>query len=128
VPLAGAVGKSFDKGDLHVAVHEVRSDPNTQQRQIQLSLRESHANGRAPADEQGVQDGGRPDQYQQNLEVLDAHGQALPWYQTTIDVEASRITVTMAGRPGAEPSELRYYRMTETTLNVPFAFTDIPMP
>jgi hypothetical protein len=128
VPLAGAVGKSFDKGDLHVAVHEVRFDPNTQQRQIQLSLRESHADGLAPADERGVQDGGRPDQYQQNLELLDAHGQALPWYQTTIDVEASRITVTMADRAGAEPSELRYYGMTETTMNVPFAFTDIPMP
>jgi hypothetical protein len=68
------------------------------------------------------------DQNEQNLEVLDAHGQVLPWDQTNVDVESSRITMTIASRAGAEPSEIRYYRITETTLNVPFAFTDVPMP
>ncbi len=38
VPLADAAGKSFDKGDLHLAIHEVRSDPNRRQRQIELSI------------------------------------------------------------------------------------------
>ena len=43
-------------------------------------------------------------------------------------MESSRITLTMAGLAGAEPKELRYYRLTGTTVNVPFTFTDVPMP
>ncbi len=34
----------------------------------------------------------------------------------------------MAGLAGAEPKELRYYRLTEVTVEVPFSFTNILMP
>ena len=129
IPLANAAGKSFDKGDLHVTVHEVRSDPNNRQRQIELTVRESRAEAIPAGDEAMAPNfGNRMDPRQQNLELLDARGQILPWFQTSIDLESSRITLTMAGLAGAEPKELRYYRLTGTTVSVPFTFTDVPMP
>ena len=38
VPLAGASGKTFGDADVRVTVHEVRTDPNNRQRQIELSV------------------------------------------------------------------------------------------
>jgi hypothetical protein len=129
VPLSSASGKSFDQGDLHVTVHEVRADPNTRQRQIELSIRHSQPEGEtSPDDVSGPEAGSRFDSRQQRLEVLDSRGQVLPWYQTSIDMESSRMTLTIPGPPGSEPKELRYYRVTETTVNIPFTFTDLPMP
>ena len=129
IPLASAAGKSFDKGDLHVVVHEVRFDPNNRQRQIELTVRESRAEPLPAGDEAFAPNfGARLDPHQQNLEVVDARGQALPWFQTSVDMESSRITLTMAGLAGTEPKELRYYRLTGTTVSVPFTFTDVPMP
>jgi hypothetical protein len=128
VPLAVAAGKSFDKGDIHLAVHEVRADPNTQQRQIELSIGVRESSLPASENHSGADPAPRQDPHQQSIQVLDSHGQVLPWIQTSTDMESARITVTMAGKPGAEPSELRYYHMTETSLDVPFAFRDIPMP
>jgi hypothetical protein len=72
--------------------------------------------------------GARFDPRQQNIEVIDARGQVLPWFQTGLDMESSRLTLTLAGPAAAEPRELRYYRLVETTLDVPFSFSDVPMP
>ena len=52
----------------------------------------------------------------------------MPLLQTNVDFQTSRITLTTAGLAGAEAKELRYYRLTETSVNVPFTFTDILMP
>jgi hypothetical protein len=129
VPLAGATGKSFDKGDLHLVVHEIRSDPNNRQRQIELSVRQTRSVGLPTLDDATGQDfGARPDRHQQNIEVRDARGRVLPWIQTSVDLESARITLTMAGLAGTEPNELRYYQLAESTLNVPFQFADVPMP
>lgn len=129
IPLATAAGKSFDSGDLHVVVHEVRSDPNNRQRQIELTVRDSRAEA-LPTSNEGIAPtfGSRVDPQQLNIEVLDARGQALSWFQASVDMESSRITLTMAGLAGAEPKEIRYYRLIETTVNVPFTFADVPMP
>ena len=87
IPLASATGKSFDKGDLHVVVHEVHSDPNNRQRQIELTVRESRAEALPAGDEAFAPNfGTRLDPYQQNLGVVDARGQAFPWFQTSVDM------------------------------------------
>jgi hypothetical protein len=70
----------------------------------------------------------RLDPHQQNIEIVDAKGQPLPWVQTTVDMQSARITLTLAGLAGAEPKELRYYRLTETNIDLPFKFTDVLMP
>ena len=129
VPLATAAGKAFDSSDLHVLVHEVRADPNTHQRQIELTVRVTRSGGLPASDEESVSDlGSRFDPHQQNIEIIDARGHVVPWFQTSIDMESSRITLTMSGLAGTEPKELRYYRLSETAVNVPFSFSDVPMP
>jgi hypothetical protein len=129
VPLADAAGKSFDKGDIHLSVHEIRSDPRTRQRQIELTVRENRAEGPSGGDDPLAHDPtARFDPRQQNIEVIDDRGQVLSWLQTGSDMESSRLTLTLAGAFGPEPKELRYYRLVGTTLDVPFTFTDVPMP
>jgi len=129
VPLATATGKAFDSSDLHVLVHEVRFDPNTHQRQIELTVRATRSGGLPAADEESAADlGSRFDPHQQNIEIIDTGGHVVPWVQTSIDMESSRITLSMAGPASAEPKELRYYRLSESTVNVPFSFSDVPMP
>jgi hypothetical protein len=129
VPLAEAAGKTFDKGDIHLSVHDIRSDPRNRQRQIELTVREHRTLGLSGGDDPLAHElGARFDPRQQNIEVIDERGQVLPWFQTGLDMEASRLTLTLAGPVGAEPKELRYYRLVETTLNLPFTFTDVPMP
>ena len=67
--------------------------------------------------------------FQQNLEIVDAGGRVLPWFQTSVNVEASRVTLTLVGAPRVdEPKELRYYRLSQTMVDVPFSFNDVPMP
>jgi len=129
VPLATAAGKAFGSSDLHVLVHEVRADPNTHQQQIELTVRVTRSGGLPASDEESVSDlGSRFDPHQQNIEIIDTRGHVVPWFQTSIDMESSRITLTMSGRAGTEPKELRYYRLSETAVNVPFSFSDVPMP
>ncbi len=129
VPLATATGKAFDNSDLHVLVHEVRFDPNTHERQIELTVRATRSGGLPAADDESVADlGSRFDPHQQNIEIIDTRGHVVAWFQTSIDMESSRITLSMAGPASAEPKELRYYRLSETAVNVPFSFSDVPMP
>jgi hypothetical protein len=129
IPLASAVGKSFEKGDLHLAIHEVRSDANHRQRQIELSIHEDRSDGLPGTDDTMPQAfAQRLDPHQQNIEIVDAKGQPLPWIQTSVDMQAARITLTLAGLAGAEPKELRYYRLTETNIDLPFKFADVLMP
>ncbi len=129
VPLATATGKAFDSSDLHVLVHEVRFDPNTQQRQIELTVRATRSGGLPAADDESAADlGSRFDPHQQNIEIIDTRGHVVPWFQTSIDMESSRITLSMAAPASAEPKELRYYRLSESTVNVPFTFSDVPRP
>jgi hypothetical protein len=129
VPLASSAGKSFGKGDIQLAIHEVRSDANHRQRQIELSIHEDRSDGLPVTDDTLTQPfGQRVDPHQQNIEIIDTRGQALPWFQTSLDPQSSRITLTLAGLAGAEPKELRYYRLTETSVDVPFSFTDVLMP
>jgi len=129
VPLATATGKAFDSSDLHVLVHEVRFDPNTHQRQIELTVRVTRSGGLPAADDESVADlGSRFDPHLQNIEIIDTGGHVVPWFQTSIDMESSRITLSLAGPASAEPKELRYYRLSESAVNVPFSFSDVPMP
>ena len=129
VPLSTATGKAFDSTDLHISVHEVRFDPNTRQRQIELTVRESRSGVLPAADDEPVAElGSRIDPHQQNIEIVDARGHIVPWIQTSVDMESSRITLSMAGPASTEPKELRYYRLSECAVNVPFTFSEVPMP
>jgi hypothetical protein len=129
VPLPAAAGRVFESSGLQLLVHEVRDDPNNRQRQIELTIR-ARRTGRIPASaEEPVADpGARIEPHPQIIEIIDTHGHVVPWFETNSDMEASRVTLTLAGSAVAEPKELRYYQLSETVVNVPFSFSDVPMP
>jgi hypothetical protein len=130
VPLAGAGGKTFVQGDVQLTIHDVRIGANSRGRQIDLSVRERHE-GVAPAtDDFSLHDpSSRLESHLLSIEILDAQNRPLPWVQTDLEMESSRLTLTMSSSAdAAEPKELRYYRLTETMVDVPFSFADVPMP
>jgi hypothetical protein len=129
VPLAAAGGRVFESNGQQLSVHEVRDDPDNRQRQIELTIRTSRTGRTAASDEDTVPDlGSRFEPHLQHIEIIDTQGHVIPWFETSSDMEASRVTLTMAGSAGVEPKEMRYYHLTETVVNVPFSFSEVPMP
>ncbi|WP_165221474.1 hypothetical protein [Aquisphaera insulae] len=126
VPLAGAAGKSFDKGDLHVEIHEIRQGPNARGRQIELTAKTAPPPGLMTPAGPGEESAGELQAPQ--LELVNDRGSPIPWYRTGLDAEEHRVTITLAGVLGGDAKELRYYRVTETRTVVPFEFKDLPMP
>ena len=71
----------------------------------------------------------RHDLHQQQIEVLDAKGQIIPWYPTSFDAEGARVTLTIAPPDGvAVPAELRYYSLARAATEVQFEFADVILP
>ncbi|MFO0890127.1 MAG: hypothetical protein U0790_13435 [Isosphaeraceae bacterium] len=128
VKLDGAAGKTFSKDDLSLTIHEVRSDPKLRRRQIELSIQGGRRDIVAGTTDASTGElGVRGEPLQQSLEVVDERGRSLPWFQTVIDMESNRVTLTLHG-VGNELGELRYYRITEAATDVAFSFSDIPIP
>jgi len=129
VPLTNTTGKTFENPDVQLTVHEIRPMPNTRNTLVELTIRPS---GRNPSSSSDDVDGftnlmQRPDPSQLQIEVADSRGQMIPWFQSGADAESSRVTLTLTN-PTTELKELRYYTLTRSSVNVPFEFTDIPMP
>ena len=130
VPLTNAVGNTFENPDVQLTVHEIRTMPNTPNTQVELTVRPSD---REASSAQGDGEGPsilwqRPDPAQLHIEVVDTRGQSIPWFQSGADADNSRVTLTVTHAQSTKPKELRYYALTRSSVNVPFAFTDIPMP
>lgn len=129
VPLAGSAGKSFGQGEVRLTVHEMRSDPNRRQRQLELSVQVGGPEDTAPAGTPTADADSIARITPQNLEIIGTSGHTIPWFQSRINAEPTKVTLTLLGGLRAdEPRELRYYRISESSVDVPFAFTDLPMP
>jgi hypothetical protein len=139
VPLkTESLDKPFRNADAQVTVHEVKTDAANQRSTVTLTLRLLGQPGDASA-EGGLGPafavGPRMAQLGQNqIEIVDAKGNTLHGFtstQTSTRAQADeiRFTVTLMPLPEAGvPTELRYYGLTRATADVPFEFTDIPMP
>ena len=131
VPLSNAAGKTFQNDDAVITVRDIRTNPATRMTSIDLLVRSVGAPSGAaavavPPGEFAYQ---RPDLGQQQIEVLDAQGRALAWYNTSPDPEGSRLTLTLA--PHNEqivPAELRYHALAHASAEVAFEFENVPMP
>lgn len=132
VPLdARGIGRRFANPDVAITLHAVRTTSNAvPQTQIELSIRPNDRPGAAdPADSDPFGDVYRPDLHRQQLEIADVRGRLVSWFPSGVDSEAARITLTLPTASSAGSlKELRYYTLTRTTVNLPFAFSDIPMP
>ena len=133
VKLAGSSGRTFRNEELALTLHEVRPVGNSRQTLIELSIRRLSGtsgglNSGAAQPEFVVQ---RPDTFQQQIEVSDAQGRPIPWYQTNFDAEASKLTLTVTPQnleANVGPVELRFYGMARSSTEITFEFNDLPLP
>jgi hypothetical protein len=131
VPLNSAAGKSFENQDHRLTVHDIHPSPNSHHMLVELSIKgadpdQSADRGESDAFSDGLQ---RADPQHLQIEVIDARGQLITWFQSGADAETGRFTLTLTNLPQtSQPKELRYYTLTRAAVTVPFEFTDIPMP
>ena len=132
VPLAGAPGKTFGDGDVRVTVHEVRTDPNNRQRQIDLSVQLGRPGGAArrptyPPPWSPIRGSGRSSRTSRSSTQGAA---SCPGLQTGVNVEASTNHAHARRRTAGatSPRSCATTGSRETMVDVPFAFTDVPMP
>lgn len=131
VPLSNTSGKPFQNDDVALSVQHIRVNPNTRQLSIGLSVRshDSSAGALAIPGAKSESIYQRSDILQQQIEIVDAQGRALPWYNTSYDGEGTRLTLTLVPQQDqATPTEIRYYGLARTTTDVNFTFEDVPMP
>ncbi|WP_406696092.1 hypothetical protein V5E97_34375 [Singulisphaera sp. Ch08] len=129
VPLSGSSGKSFRSEDAVVEVQDIRVNPNTNQTNIQISVR-AKANSGSEADLLAAMPTAmarRPDSIQQQIEVFDGQGKSIPLYLSN-DADGSRMTLTLTPHDQGAAHELRYYSIVRAATEVNFEFTDVPLP
>jgi hypothetical protein len=130
VPLDQGLGKRLANEDVEVTVKGIRKTPDGPQTFLDLSVKTSDRPG--PADNGDLDAFGdvyRVDTQRQQMEILDTRGRLVTWFPSGVDSETSRITLTLVNLPTTGSlKELRYYTLTRATLDLPFEFTDIPMP
>jgi len=130
VPLGQGMGKRFANEDVEVTAHGIRALPNARQIVLELSVKSNERPGPAETgDSDAFGDVYRADTPRQQLEIVDSRGQLVSWFPSGIDSDTSRLSLTLMNLPAnCSLKELRYYTLTRTTVNLPFEFTDIPMP
>lgn len=131
VAITGASGRTFQNDDVALTVHEIRPQAENHPASIEITVR---TGPRAASASPGSVVSGefamaRPDSLQQQIEIADLNGRAIPWYQTSFDPEAGRITLTLTSPEQAPaPSEIRYYSLVRAATEVSFQFTNVPLP
>jgi hypothetical protein len=131
VPLNQGTGKRFENPDVEVTLHDVRTAPNTHQTLIELTLKPNERKASADRDVMDTWNDAlyRTDTQRLQLEVVDSRDQLVPWLSSDVDSETSRVTLTVPNLAHTSAlKELRYHTLTRATVNVPFAFSDIPIP
>ena len=131
IPLLSAAGKTFENQEHRLTVHDIRPTPTNHNFMLELSIK---ANDPAASSDRGQEDvfsNGfqRADPQHLQIEVIDANGRMVPWFQSAADAETNRFTLTVTNQ--AQPlnlKELRYYGLTRASVKIPFEFADIPMP
>jgi hypothetical protein len=132
VSLPDSAGKTFGGDDLQITVHSIRGLPNNRQTAIELSVKAP--DDRATATENSNPDGFNPMMPRLNvqqlpIEILDARGQLVPWFQSSYDAETAHVVLTLpVPLQGAPLKELRYYTLNRANTGIPFEFTNVPMP
>lgn len=130
VPLQKSAGKTFENSDVQVTVHDVRSLPDQRQTLVELSIRPSGPEA-ASASESDVYGTffPRAAHHHLQIDVIDANDHLMSWFQSLTDAETSHITLTLtSSMQAAPPTELRYYSVARTEVDIPFEFSGIPMP
>jgi hypothetical protein len=130
VPLEKSAGKTFQNSNVQLTIHDIRALPDSRHTQIELSLKTDRPDSISSRDPEAYNSIFQRAQNQQlEIEVLDTRNHLMQWFQSSADIESSHITLTLASPlQASSPKELRYYTVTRDEVDVPFEFTDVPMP
>lgn len=130
VSLADAAGKTFQNDEVALTVHEVRPRADATQTTIEISLAKGAGGSRWRQDTNSSPiDAGRTAFYQQQIEIADSQGRLIPWFQSNLDAESGRMTLTLTPAGATVvPASLRFYGLTRTATDVAFQFKDLPLP
>lgn len=126
IPLAGAVGKTFETDDLAITIVAVGPRPEDGRTVLDLAVRSllpMAEDGSAPAAASMLVD--------RQIELRDDRGRALPIFMQRAEAEgpALRFRVVVLPTPeGGEPVSLRYRSLLRGVVEVPFRFRDVPLP
>jgi hypothetical protein len=131
VPLEGATGKRFRSAEVDLSIREVRPARDGQPAAIEVTLKPLGGTISQGADEVDPM-AARLESPQQQLEILDANGQSLPWFPSSsfFNGEETRLTMSLLaqGTVPPRPSTIAYHGMTRLATEVPFEFRDVPIP
>jgi hypothetical protein len=131
VSLINGIGKTVENSEVQLTVHNLRTLPDGQNSRLELSVR---ANDRHASPERTDLEGfgtvlQRFDPQHLQIEVVDSHGQLIPWFSSVADNENAHVTLTLTNLPRTtQAKEFRYYTLTRATVNLPFEFKDLVMP
>ncbi len=131
IPLNNVVGKTFENREYHVTIHDLRPTPTNHNLFMVLSIKANDPDAALDRSSPDMVDDGfqRADPQHLQIEVVDAAGRLIPWFQSGADTETSRFTLTLTNQTQvSQLKELRYYTLTRASVEVPFEFADIPMP
>ena len=128
VVLGQSAGQTFRSPDVELTVREVRPARDGQPAAIDLTIKS--VGGAGPIGEVDPM-AARLESPQQQLEVLGAQGEPIPWFpsSTSFDGEQTRMTLSMVaqGAP-VKPTALAYHGIIRGPAEVPFEFRDVPIP
>jgi hypothetical protein len=131
VPLVAAKGKTYQNAEAAVIVNEVKSDPNTHQLTIELTIQP-----RQPIDPMlgfgqnlMVRSAGAS---QNPLEIVDSQGRLIPqWFVSSqiASPEGVRVSIRVTSGLFTSPAtHLRYYETSRANTDAEFEFVDVEMP
>jgi hypothetical protein len=130
VPLEKSAGKTFENSEFQLTVHDVRTLPDARHTLVEISVKTNGPETPQNADPEASSSAfERASHHQIQIDVFDGNGRLIPWFQGITDTETSRIILTLTSPiQTAPPKELRYYSVARAEVEIPFEFSDIPMP
>lgn len=129
IPLAGAEGRSFTIDGTTLVIQ--RLDPSWR-RPLELTARPAPGDPAAgPEDTRSAGGERRLDLLAHQIELIDAAGRTIPTLHGGQSGDEVRLSIRPSVDIGAgvgPPDRIRVYAMTRAPVEVPFEFTNLPMP
>jgi hypothetical protein len=135
VSLADDRGRTFRDDDITLVVHEVKTEPNTKVTIVELTLTSDHPGqgGGLPTnlDIDNRLSLRMPNAALNQVEFLDAQGRVCLSHQNGLNVGPAGMRRSYRINPVdgvGPPVQVRYHGLDWASIEVPFAFQDLPMP
>ena len=132
ITLAGSAGKTFRTEETTLIYHETKLDPNGQGPLVEITIRQHGGSFGGNNRNNEMAHFLASNNPQNQLELLDAQGKALQFYNRggvgpPGDMRMTLGVVNNGGDAGA-PAQIRYYDLTRAAAEASFEFHDVPMP